>query len=140
MRLLEAAGMSGPREFSAPLYGRRGAFCKRDQLAGVHYSLRIERPLDRAHRAEPRRIAEPRQLVELHLADAVLGRDRAARGGDEIVDEGGDRRGLRSASQSAPAPAGARDVEMDVAVAEMAEGDDAGAREARLDRGARPRR
>ena len=43
---------------------------------------------------KPRRIAQAGQFGQLHLADAVLGRDRAARRGDEIVDIGGDRLAL----------------------------------------------
>ena len=50
-------------------------------------SVGIERLLDRPHRIEPGRIAEPGELGELHLADAVLGGDRAAGRGDQIVDE-----------------------------------------------------
>ena len=63
----------------------------------------------------------------LQLADAVLGRDRAAGGGDEIVDKARDRRAFGIVPVRRRVAAGA-DVEMDVAVAEMAEaaGDHAG--------------
>ena len=80
----------------------------RNELAGVHDSLRIERLLDRPQRAEPRRIAEPGELVELHLADAMLGRDRAAGRGDEVVDQGADRRRPRPRPTRRPRPTGAR--------------------------------
>src|SRR3546814_18534789 len=61
----------------------------------------------------------------------MLGRDRTAGSGDEVVDEGGDRQSLILD----PACRGIRrraDVEMHVAVAKMAERDDAGAGKATL--------
>src|SRR5205085_1661125 len=62
----------------------------RYQLVGFYDSLRVERLLDRPHRAKPRGIAEPGQFAELGLADAVLGRDRPARLRDQIVHQPGD--------------------------------------------------
>ena len=83
--------------------------------------------LDRPERVDAAGRGEPGEFGELHLADAMLGRDRAARGGHKIVDQAGDRRALALVPVGRGVAAGA-DVEMDVAVAEMAEaaGDDAG--------------
>ena len=60
----------------------------------VHDAERVERMLDRAQRRDPARRGEALELVALQLADAVLGGDRAAGRGDEIVDQPGDRRAL----------------------------------------------
>ena len=62
----------------------------------------------------------------LQLADAVFGRDRSASRGDEIVDKARDLRAFGIVPIRRRVAAGA-DVEVDVAVAKMAEaaGDDA---------------
>src|SRR4051794_2150210 len=60
------------------------------------------------------------ELAELELADAVLGRDRASGGGDQVVHEARDLGAFAFVPVRSRVSAGA-DVEMDVAVAEMAE-------------------
>ena len=70
-------------------YTRFGARL-RDQLAGVHDAERVERLLDRAQGVDAAGRREAGELGALQLADAVLGRDRAAGGGDEVVDQAGD--------------------------------------------------
>ena len=61
----------------------------------------IERGLDRAEGPRRRVGIEPGELVALHLADAMLGADRAARGGDQVVDQPRDRRALRALASRA---------------------------------------
>ena len=65
-----------------------------EHLARIHDVLGIERPLDRAHDVELGPGAIVLELVELLDADAVFRRDRAAHGGDEVVDGPCDRRGI----------------------------------------------
>ena len=91
-----------------------------DQLSRVHDAERVERLLDRAQGMDARRAAQARELGALQLADAVLGGDRAAGGGDQIVDQARDRGAFGFVPVGRGVAAGA-DVEMDVAVAEMAE-------------------
>ena len=83
--------------------------------------------LDRLERVNPAGRREALELVQLQLADAVLGRDRSAGRGDEIVDQMSDLLALGIVPVGRGVLAGA-DVEVDVAVAQMAEaaGDDAG--------------
>src|SRR5438309_3162848 len=103
---------------------------EREKLPRVHDPLGIERLLDRPQRLEPRGRIGARQSRRLHLADAVLGRDRTAGGDDEVVDE--TARFL--AARLEPSWHRRRlDVEVDIAVAEMAEGDGARAGIACLD-------
>src|SRR5262249_25961388 len=103
-----------------------------DQLPRIHDAERVERMLDRAKRMDPAGGSEPLELAELQLADAVLGRDRASGGSDEIVDE------LRDLGPFALIPvgrsvAGRADVEVDVAVPQMPEPASDHAGEAALD-------
>jgi hypothetical protein len=61
-----------------------------------------------------------RQLLDLHLADAVLGRDRAAMRHDDIVDRAADGMGMGHEAVLVPADRRLA-VEVNVAVADMAE-------------------
>ena len=63
------------------------AASKRNELAGVHDALGIEGLLDGLECHQARRIAQPPQLVALHLADAMFGADRSTRRHDQIMDE-----------------------------------------------------
>ena len=64
--------------------------------------------------------AETLQLGDLHLADAVLGRDRSARRRHQVVHKAGDLGTFPFVPAVRGMAAGAH-VEMDVAVAEMPE-------------------
>src|ERR1700687_3833892 len=55
------------------------------QLARVHDAVRIERLLDRAHRAKRHRRGIAPQLLALEAADAVLGADAAGKLRHQIV-------------------------------------------------------
>src|SRR3982075_4114835 len=91
-----------------------------DDLARVHDVLRIERTLDRAHGVELDAAAVVGEFVDLELSDAVLGRDRAAIGHDDIVDGPAD--GLAVRHEALLVPARRRlTVEVNIAVADMAE-------------------
>ena len=70
------------------LYGAERVGRKRDELAGID-QRRADRSAALIARsaASARGAGEPRELGALHLADAVLGRDRSARRDDQIVDE-----------------------------------------------------
>src|SRR4051794_20490345 len=98
----------------------------RHQLPRIHDAERVEGLLDRAQRVDAPRRRETGELGALQLADAVLGGDRAARGGDEVVDQFRDLLALGVVPAGRGVAAGA-DVEVDVAVAKVAEpgGDDA---------------
>src|SRR5580704_11640847 len=91
-----------------------------NDLAGIKNSLWIERALERAHHLERDRILDAGQQLALHHADAVLGRNRAAIFRDDAVDE---RVDLVPARQERILVGADRlaDVEMEIAVAEMAE-------------------
>src|SRR4051794_11290196 len=73
--------------------GGRGS-TETKHLARIHDVLGIERPLDRAHDVELGPGTVVLELVELFDADAMFRRDRAAHGGDEVVDGPCDRRGI----------------------------------------------
>src|SRR5690348_18040870 len=68
----------------------------------------------------PARRRETGELVALELADAVLGRDRAAGGGYEVIDEPRNLLAFTLVPVGCGMGGGAN-MEMDVAVAEMAE-------------------
>ncbi len=85
-----------------------------NQLSGIHQAERIERTLDRAHGLKLRRRCEAFQLRQLHLPDAMLGGDRTACEGHEVVDH------LRNLGR-AFADRIAAHVEVHVSIAEMAE-------------------
>src|SRR5580704_10997765 len=90
-----------------------------DHLARIHDVLRIERTLDRAHGVELDAASVVRELVDLELADTMLGRDRAAIGHDNIVDGPAD--GLAVRHEALLVPARRRlAVEVNIAVADMA--------------------
>src|SRR3569623_154244 len=99
----------------------RAIWRKRHELAGVHQLVRIEGTLDRAQRRHARRRGQAFELAQLHLADAVLGGDRSARGDDQVVDHAGRRLADFFAPALGIGAVGRVDVEMDVAVAEMPE-------------------
>src|SRR3546814_17946522 len=82
----------------------------RDELSPGHYSLGIERFLDRAHRREPRRSARPRPPLTAPLADAILRRGRNPRRGGEVVAESGGRP-AHLLAPPCPGPTPARGVE-----------------------------
>src|SRR5713226_6498873 len=91
-----------------------------DHLARIHDVLRIECALDGAHGVELDSAAVVGELVDLELADAMLGRDRAAIGHDNIVDGTAD--GLAVCHEVFLVPARRRlTVEVNIAVADMAE-------------------
>src|SRR5882724_7183567 len=91
-----------------------------DDLARVHDVLRIECALDRAHGVELDAAAVVGEFVDLELSDAVLGRDRAAIGHDDIVDGPAD--GLAVRHEALLVPARRRlTVEVNIAVTDMAE-------------------
>ena len=94
-----------------------------DEFPGIEQPLRIERALDRAQRTDARRRGQPGQFRALHLADAMFGRDRAARRDHRVMDEGVDRLSLApDPAGPSTVPAGRADMKMDIAVAQMAEG------------------
>src|SRR4051794_30259449 len=66
----------------------------REQLARIHDAPGIERPLDRPLGGEADGGQGGGERLALHLADAVLGRNRPARLLRLGVDEGADRRRL----------------------------------------------
>src|SRR3546814_18481262 len=103
---------------------------KPDEFAGVEQPGGIERGLDRPQRMEPRGRAEPLEFGELHLADPVFGRDRSPRRAHHIVDEPRDRGRVVDVPAACPGPPGPRPMELDLAVAERAEGGRVGAGEA----------
>src|SRR3979490_2890287 len=74
-----------------------------DHLARVHDVLRVERALDRAHGVELDAAAVVGEFVDLELSDAVLGRDRAAIGHDDIVDGPADGLAVRHEALLVPA-------------------------------------
>jgi hypothetical protein len=88
--------------------------------ARIHDVLRIEGALDRAHGVELDSAAVMRELVDLQLADAMLGRDRAAIGHDNIVDGPADGRAVRHEALLVPTRRRLA-VEVNIAVADMAE-------------------
>src|SRR6185437_10692088 len=57
----------------------------RNQFPRVHDAERVERLLDRSERVNSAGRREAGEFGALQLADAVLGGDRTAGGGDEIV-------------------------------------------------------
>src|SRR3954463_13525289 len=58
----------------------------RHPFAGVHDPLRVEGLLDPPHESDLDGALVAADLLALGLADAVLGADRAAQGGDDVVD------------------------------------------------------
>src|SRR5260370_41436495 len=89
-------------------------------LARIHEVLRIQRALDGAHGVELYPAAVMGELVDLELADAVLGRDRAAIADHEVIDRAADRLGMRHEARFVPARRRLT-VEVKIAVADMAE-------------------
>src|SRR5271166_3721856 len=91
-------------------------------LARVHHPVRIERGLDLAHHRKGGRILPAGEQAALELTDAMLGRIGAAEASDDSVNDLVHR--IPAVEKSLPVCADRlRDIEMDVAVAEMAEGD-----------------
>src|SRR6201999_1881383 len=93
-----------------------------DDLARVQDVLRVERALERAHHLELRRALVARQLVAFLHADAVLGADRAAEAVHDVVHDALDVLPAGEEGGGVAVPGGA-EVEMDIAVADMAEAD-----------------
>src|SRR5260221_3072900 len=111
-------------------------FRLRNELSRVHDAERVERLLDRPQRMDAPGRRQPRELGALQLADAMLGGNRPARRSDEVVDQPGDILALRLIP-AGRGVASRADVEVDVAVAQMAEagGDNAGEGGLHLGRG-----
>ena len=93
-----------------------------EQLARIEDAVGIERRLDPAHQRDLQRALEAQQLVALQLADAVLGGDRAAEAGNDIVHRRGHRPPQRQIRRFVHAGR-LRDVVVHVAVAEVTEDD-----------------
>ena len=93
-----------------------------EKLARIEDAVGIERRLDPAHQLDLQRAFEAQQLVALQLADAVLGGDRAAEAGNDIVHRRGHRPPQRQIRRLVHAGR-LRDVVVHVAVAEVTEGD-----------------
>ena len=92
----------------------------------------------RPHEIERDRILVALELADLELPDAVLGADAAAMRGDEVVHRAADASARARGSLPPSPPAGCAEVEVQVAVAEVAVGDERARRGERARAGARP--
>ena len=104
-----------------------------EDLARIHHPVRVERRLDLAHHGERSGVLPAREQSALELTHAVFGGIRAAEARDDSVHDLVHRvpaieKGLLVGADRL------RHVEVDIAVAEMAEGDDAGPRLEGFDR------
>src|SRR5262245_48045247 len=106
-------------------------------LARVEDAVGIERVLERAHQVERDRVFHVRKEIAFEPADAMLGRDRSVERGHDLVHARIDCTPLRQ-KRRLVGTNGLADVEMHVAVAEMAERHGAAAGDELLDRRARP--
>src|SRR4051812_2863673 len=100
---------------------------RRHDLAGIHDVLRIERALEQPHHVDLDRRFVVHELADFAPADAVLGRDAAVHPRDDVVHDAVD---LFPAGEEGLAlgpllrlARGLAHVEMDIAVADMAESD-----------------
>src|SRR3546814_12278163 len=89
----------------------------------------VERPFDGAHHAQRHRIAQPGKFGALELAYAVLGADRSAPPGHQIVHAVADRLALRLLPCAANGALGGKTMHMHIAIAKMPESDAANAGE-----------
>src|SRR3954468_15699995 len=87
----------------------------RHPFAGVHDPLRVEGLLDPPHESDLDGALVAADLLALGLADAVLGADRAAQGGDDVVDGAVDL-GAAVAEGAAVGAGRLAEVEVQVAV------------------------
>ena len=115
---------------------RDGSLRAHSTLPGFYHPVGIERRLDLAHRRQGPGVLQSGEKVALEPAHAVLGGIRAAEARDDGVHDLVHR--LPAIEEGLAVGADRlRHVEMDVAVAEMAEGDDARAGREGFDRGRR---
>src|SRR5690606_33283905 len=130
-----APGTAAGRPPLRAVTGRR----ETDELydfARVHYVGRVQRGLDGTHELELGGAPVLRQVCPLGNPDTVLGADAAAQRHGRIIDDCGDFLALGEEPFRRPSFRLA-DVEMDVAVAHVAEGHRPGLGEVRPQRGTR---
>src|SRR5690606_21526250 len=107
-----------------------------EHLAGIHDAVRVERLLDGAHDLERYRMLIARELCPLELSDAVLRAEAATVSCDEVIHRAVD---LPCASHELRGIAAYRNaqIEVQIAVAEMAVRQDARIGHEAVEHGAR---